>query len=50
MTGDNGVFDVVVDGATIYSKHKMGRHVEPGEILNLFDDHVEKEVLRRGEE
>ena len=31
-----GVFDVVVDGRTLYSKHETGRHAEPGEILALF--------------
>ncbi|MBH99476.1 MAG: hypothetical protein CL467_02610 [Acidimicrobiaceae bacterium] len=49
VTSDNGVFDVVVDGTTIYSKHEIGRHVEPGEILRLFTDYVGKEA-RRGEE
>ena len=36
VTGASGVFDVVVDGRTLYSKHETGRHAEPGEVLALF--------------
>ncbi len=39
-TGGSGVFDVVVDGTTIYSKAKTGRHAEPGEVLELFKAHI----------
>jgi len=34
------VFDVTVDGATIYSKHQTGRHAEDGEVLDLFRELV----------
>ena len=36
VTGAKGIFDVVVDGRTLYSKHETGRHAEPGEVLALF--------------
>jgi predicted Rdx family selenoprotein len=36
VTGSKGVFDVVVDGDVLYSKHAIGRHAEPGEVLELF--------------
>ncbi len=36
VTGSKGVFDVVVDGETLFSKHTKGRHAEPGEVLELF--------------
>ena len=36
VTGSKGVFDVVVDGRPLYSKHETGRHAEPGEVLTLF--------------
>lgn len=36
VTGAAGVFDVVVDDETLYSKHATGRHAEPGEVLALF--------------
>ena len=32
IAGGGGVFDVVVDGKLIYSKAKMGRFPNPGEI------------------
>lgn len=38
VTGGKGVFDVVVDGESLYSKHQTGRHAEPGEVLALFRD------------
>jgi predicted Rdx family selenoprotein len=36
VTGSKGVFDVVVDGDTLYSKRATGRHAQPGEVLALF--------------
>ena len=36
VTGDNGAFEVVVDGELVYSKHATGRHAEPGEVLGIF--------------
>jgi predicted Rdx family selenoprotein len=36
VMGSKGVFDVTVDGELLYSKHAMGRHAEPGEVLALF--------------
>jgi selenoprotein W-related protein len=34
--GSKGVFDVTVDDQLIYSKKEVGRHAEPGEVLDLF--------------
>ena len=50
VTGDKGVFDVAVDGDLIYSKAQTGRHVEPGEVLELFTDLMGSDVPRYGEE
>ena len=50
VTGDNGAFEVVVDGNLIYSKHATGRHAEPGEVLDLFADLMGSDVPRYGEE
>ncbi len=36
VTGSKGVFEVVVDGDTLYSKRATGRHAQPGEVLALF--------------
>lgn len=38
VTGEKGVFDVVVDGEVLFSKHAAGRHADPGEVLQLFRD------------
>jgi selenoprotein W-related protein len=40
VTGSNGVFDVEVDGRTLYSKAASGRHAEPGEVLELFREQI----------
>lgn len=31
-----GVFDVFRDGELVFSKKKLGRHAQPGEILALL--------------
>lgn len=36
VEGSNGVFDVVVDGKLIFSKHRTGRFPEPEEILDAL--------------
>ena len=36
ITGSKGIFDVIVDGEVLYSKHNTGRHAKPGEVLELF--------------
>jgi selT/selW/selH-like putative selenoprotein len=38
IPGSNGIFDVLVDGKMIYSKHhtKNQRFPEPGEVSNLI--------------
>ncbi len=48
-TGSKGVFDVTVDGETLYSKHEAGRHAEPGEVLELFTEKYGEGVTRYGE-
>ena len=44
VTGAKGVFDVVVDGDTLYSKHATGRHAEPGEVLARFRERYAADV------
>lgn len=44
VMGAKGVFDVVVDGRTLYSKHETGRHAEPGEVVALFREQFAAEV------
>jgi selenoprotein W-related protein len=31
-----GVFEVEVDGRLVFSKKKLGRHAEPGEVVKLI--------------
>jgi selenoprotein W-related protein len=45
-TGAKGVFDVTVDGETLFSKHQLGRHAEPGEVLELFTSKHAEGVTR----
>ena len=48
VTGGSGVFDVTVDGTTIYSKSETGRHADTGEVLDLFTEFVGPDVRRFG--
>ena len=34
IKGDNGIFDVEVDGKRIFSKHEVGRFPEHEEVLD----------------
>jgi predicted Rdx family selenoprotein len=36
LHGSSGIFDVAVDGEMLYSKFDVGRHANPGEVLDLF--------------
>jgi selenoprotein W-related protein len=40
VMGSKGVFTVEVDGETLFSKHDLGRHAEPGEVLRLFRERI----------
>ena len=33
IPGSGGVFEVTVDGATVFSKKRVGRHAQPGEVV-----------------
>ena len=36
VKGSGGIFDVVVDGKRVFSKHELERFPEPGEITRLL--------------
>ena len=38
LKGDNGVFDVTVDGELVFSKHSEGRFPKPGEVAERLAD------------
>lgn len=40
ITGSKGAFEFAVDGEMLFSKKTIGRHAEPGEILEIFRDLV----------
>jgi selenoprotein W-related protein len=44
VTGDKGVFDVRVNGDLIFSKHELGRHAKPGEVLARFRELLDPDV------
>lgn len=44
--GEKGVFDVTVDDEVLYSKGETGRHAEPGEVLELFEEKYADGVTR----
>ena len=40
VQSSGGVFDVKLDGDLVFSKKRMGRHAEPGEVLRLIRERV----------
>ena len=36
IAGSGGIFDVVVDGKTVYTKSKTGRFPNPGETVEIL--------------
>ncbi|MBL8880141.1 MAG: Rdx family protein [Phycisphaerales bacterium] len=42
ISGGGGVFDVVVDGRRIFSKHETGRFPEHHEIIHAIDQLASK--------
>lgn len=46
ITGGKGIFDVAVDGEMLYSKGQTGRHANPGEVLELFEQRHAQSITR----
>jgi len=36
----NGVFEVVMDGTLIFSKTRLGRHAQPGELKKIVGERL----------
>ena len=36
IPGSKGIFNVIVDGDNVFSKHKTGRFPEPGEVAGII--------------
>jgi selenoprotein W-related protein len=50
VTGSRGVFDVRIDDELVFSKHAVGRHAEPGELLGLLRERLPADVKVYGSE
>ena len=48
VPASGGVFEVDVDGTSIFSKKSLGRHALPNEVLELFAALVGPDVRRYG--
>ena len=40
IPGWNGVFEVVLNGSLVFSKTRLGRHAEPGELVRLVGERL----------
>ena len=38
IPSEGGVFEVSVDGELVFSKYRLGRHAEPGELIQKVGD------------
>lgn len=39
VEASGGLFEVAVDGELVFSKRSLGRHANPGEVLELIRQH-----------
>ena len=44
ITGSKGAFEFKVNNEQLYSKKQLGRHAEPGEVLELFKELIGPDV------
>jgi selenoprotein W-related protein len=42
LPSDGGRFEIVVNGQTLYSKLRTGRHANPGEVIKLVEQYLQK--------
>ena len=36
IPGSGGIFEVTLDGAVVFSKKRVGRHAQPGEVVEAI--------------
>ena len=48
VTGSKGAFEFKVNDEVLYSKKELGRHADPGEVLEIFREYVGPDVLTYG--
>lgn len=46
IPADQGRFEVTLDGELIFSKAELGRHAEPGEVVQLTRERMGPEIER----
>ena len=46
VPSSKGRFEVTVDGELVFSKAKVGRHAEPGEVATLVRERIGPEIER----
>jgi len=44
--GKGGVFEVVLDGELLFSKPKLQRHANPGEVIALVQERIGAPIPR----
>lgn len=44
IMGSKGAFELKVNNEMLFSKKELGRHAEPGEVLELFQELVGPDV------
>jgi selenoprotein W-related protein len=40
IESSGGVYEVVLDGDLVFSKRELGRHAEPGEVLEIIAERL----------
>jgi selenoprotein W-related protein len=43
----NGVFEVVMDGTLIFSKTRLGRHAQPGELKKIVAERLKSQLAAK---
>ena len=46
LPSSKGRFEVTVDGELVFSKAKLGRHADPGEVAGLVRERLGPEIER----
>ena len=46
IPGEKGRFEVTIDGDLVFSKAELGRHAEPGEVVELAREVMGPEIER----
>jgi len=42
IPSDNGAYEIRVNGDLIYSKFETGQHIDPPDVIKLFENHIKE--------